>query len=49
VRWKNDAAAPGKKMNLTLSADHRVIDGSLAAKFIKILQKYLENPAILLV
>ncbi|HEV7738136.1 MAG TPA: pyruvate dehydrogenase complex dihydrolipoamide acetyltransferase [Chlamydiales bacterium] len=49
VRWKNDAAAPGKKMNFTLSADHRVIDGSLAAKFIKILQKYLENPAILLV
>lgn len=49
VRWRNDAAVPGKKMNLTLSADHRVIDGSLAAKFIKILQKYLENPAILLV
>jgi pyruvate dehydrogenase E2 component (dihydrolipoamide acetyltransferase) len=48
IRWKNDAAVPGKKMNVTLSADHRVIDGSLAAKFIKILQKYLENPAILL-
>jgi len=49
IRWKNDAAVPGKKMNCTLSADHRVIDGALAAKFIKILQKYLENPAILLV
>jgi pyruvate dehydrogenase E2 component (dihydrolipoamide acetyltransferase) len=49
VRWKNDAAAPGKKMNLTLSADHRVVDGALAAKFMKTLQKYLENPAILLV
>jgi len=49
IRWKNDAAAPGKKMNLTLSADHRVIDGSLAAKFIKIVQKYAENPALLLV
>lgn len=49
LRWKNEAAVPGKKMNITLSADHRVIDGSLAAKFIKILQKYLENPAILLV
>jgi pyruvate dehydrogenase E2 component (dihydrolipoamide acetyltransferase) len=49
VRWKNDAAVPGKKMNLTLSSDHRVIDGALAAKFMKTLQKYLENPAILLV
>jgi pyruvate dehydrogenase E2 component (dihydrolipoamide acetyltransferase) len=49
VRWKIDAAAPGKKMNLTLSADHRVVDGALAAKFMKTLQKYLENPAILLV
>jgi pyruvate dehydrogenase E2 component (dihydrolipoamide acetyltransferase) len=49
LRWKNEAAVPGKKMNITLSADHRVIDGSLAAKFIKVLQKYLENPAILLV
>jgi pyruvate dehydrogenase E2 component (dihydrolipoamide acetyltransferase) len=49
LRWKNDAAKPGKKMNLTLSADHRVVDGALAAHFMKTVQKYLENPAILLV
>lgn len=49
VRFKNGAAVPGKKLNLTLSADHRVVDGSDAAKFIKTIQKYLENPAVLLV
>ncbi len=48
VRFKNDAAVPGKKLNITLSADHRVVDGSDAAKFIKSIQKYLENPALLL-
>ncbi len=29
---------------LAPSADHRVIDGSLAAKFMKTLQELLENP-----
>lgn len=38
-----------KIMRLTLSVDHRVIDGAEAAKFIKTVQKILENPAILLV
>lgn len=49
VRFKNGAAVAGKKMNLTLSADHRVVDGSDAAKFIKTLQKFLENPSLLIV
>ncbi len=38
---------PGKVMKLTLSADHRVIDGAEGAKFLKTVQKYLENPASL--
>ncbi len=37
----------GKVMTLTLSADHRVIDGVAGAKFIKTVQKFLENPATL--
>lgn len=40
---------PGKTMMITLSADHRVIDGADGAAFIKCVQKYLENPALLLV
>ncbi len=39
----------GKTMQLTLSGDHRVIDGSEGAKFLKTLQKILENPAMLLI
>ncbi len=45
---KNGALVVGKRMNLVLSADHRVLDGAEAAKFIKSVQKYLENPALLL-
>ena len=39
---------PGKVMTLSLSSDHRVIDGALAAQFLKTVQKYLENPLLLL-
>lgn len=46
---KNGAVVPGKVMHLTLSADHRVIDGVAAAEFLKSLQLFLENPASLLV
>lgn len=46
---KNGQIVAGKKMSLMLSADHRVVDGTDAARFIKCVQKYLENPALLLV
>ncbi|MBS0625955.1 MAG: pyruvate dehydrogenase complex dihydrolipoamide acetyltransferase [Verrucomicrobia bacterium] len=49
ARVKNGQVVPGKKMTITLSADHRVIDGSDGAKFMKTVQKYLENPALLIV
>lgn len=38
----------GKTLKLQLSADHRVLDGVDAAKFLKTLQKYLEAPSTLL-
>lgn len=40
--------AIGKTLKLQLSADHRVLDGVDAAKFLKTLQKYLEAPSMLL-
>ena len=46
---KNHVVVPGKALNLTLSVDHRVIDGAAAAQFLQTLKKILENPAILLV
>ena len=45
---KEGKVVPGKTMKLTLSADHRVLDGADAAKFLKTVQKYLENPSLLL-
>lgn len=45
---KNGALEVGKLMNLTLSVDHRVIDGVVAATFLRTLKKYLENPSLLL-
>ena len=46
---KNGAVVPGKTMSLTLSADHRVVDGADAAGFLKDLREILESPAALLV
>ena len=36
-------------LNLTISVDHRVIDGAQAAKFLSSLKTILESPAILLI
>ena len=44
---KNGAMRPGRKMSMTLSADHRVVDGLLAAQFMKRLCEVLEYPEIL--
>lgn len=46
---KKGEVVPGKVLTVTLSADHRVIDGVAGAQFLKTLQKYLENPALLIV
>lgn len=46
---KAGEVVPGKIMNLTLSVDHRVVDGVAAAEYMKTLQKYLENPTSLLI
>jgi pyruvate dehydrogenase E2 component (dihydrolipoamide acetyltransferase) len=40
---------PGKVMRLTLSADHRVIDGVLAAAFLSEIKRLLEAPLALVV
>jgi len=39
----------GHRMSLTMSCDHRVIDGALGAQYLKELRHLLENPALLLV
>jgi 2-oxoisovalerate dehydrogenase E2 component (dihydrolipoyl transacylase) len=37
-----------KRMNLSLSCDHRVVDGWDAASFMQALKGYIENPLRLL-
>jgi pyruvate dehydrogenase E2 component (dihydrolipoamide acetyltransferase) len=45
---KNGQIVPGNMMRVTLSCDHRSVDGALAAKFLVSLKNYLENPVLLL-
>jgi pyruvate dehydrogenase E2 component (dihydrolipoamide acetyltransferase) len=44
-----DQIVVGQRMSLTMSCDHRVIDGALGAEYLKELRHLLENPALLLV
>ncbi|CAN5538793.1 pyruvate dehydrogenase complex dihydrolipoamide acetyltransferase [soil metagenome] len=45
---KDGAVVPGKRMKLTLSCDHRVVDGATGAAFLADVQRFLENPAMML-
>ena len=46
---KNGQIVPGNVMKLTLSCDHRVVDGASGASFLQTLKGYLENPVSMLV
>jgi pyruvate dehydrogenase E2 component (dihydrolipoamide acetyltransferase) len=46
---KNDELAVGYRMKVTLSSDHRVVDGALAAQFLAEVRRLLESPVSLLV
>jgi pyruvate dehydrogenase E2 component (dihydrolipoamide acetyltransferase) len=45
---KNGAVVPGNVMKVTLSCDHRVVDGATGAAFLQTFKQYLENPVVLL-
>ena len=36
-------------MTVSLSADHRVIDGAVAAQFLQVLKRFMETPSLMLV
>jgi pyruvate dehydrogenase E2 component (dihydrolipoamide acetyltransferase) len=44
-----DRIVVGHRMSITMSCDHRVIDGALGAEYLKELRHLLENPALLMV
>jgi len=41
---KNGQIVPGNVMNVTLSCDHRVVDGATGSAFLQTLKAYLEEP-----
>ncbi len=45
---KNNSVQPGHVMRVTLSCDHRVVDGVVGSKFLNTFKGLLENPIILL-
>ena len=45
---KDGQLAVATVMSLTLSSDHRIIDGAVAAQFMSVLKAYLEQPATML-
>lgn len=46
---KNGEIVPGNVMMLSLSCDHRVVDGAVGSDFLKTLKEILENPVKMLV
>jgi pyruvate dehydrogenase E2 component (dihydrolipoamide acetyltransferase) len=45
---KNDQIVVGQRMNLTLSCDHRAVDGATGATYLAALKELLERPSLLL-
>ena len=41
---ENGQVVPGHRMKVTLSSDHRVVDGASAAQFLQTVKNLLENP-----
>jgi len=46
---EGDRIVIGQRMTLTLSTDHRVVDGAVGATFLSALRDLLEKPALLLI
>ncbi|WP_341788845.1 pyruvate dehydrogenase complex dihydrolipoamide acetyltransferase [Rickettsia endosymbiont of Lasioglossum villosulum] len=45
---KNDQISISTIMDVTLSADHRVVDGAVGAEFLAAFKRFIESPALLL-
>jgi len=46
---RDEAIVARTMMTLTLSADHRAVDGAVAAEFLQTLKAMLEEPGMMLV
>jgi pyruvate dehydrogenase E2 component (dihydrolipoamide acetyltransferase) len=46
--WNGSVFEPRRQLQVTLSADHRAVDGAVAAAFLAELKELVEEPARLL-
>ena len=46
--WKEDRFHPVRTMNFSLTSDHRLIDGAVAARFMSQFIERVENPSLIL-
>lgn len=46
---KNDQPSVATMMTVTLSVDHRSVDGALGAEFLKVFKNFVENPILIFV
>ncbi|MCO4100116.1 MAG: pyruvate dehydrogenase complex dihydrolipoamide acetyltransferase [Gemmatimonas sp.] len=46
--WENGQFVPRQRMRVTMSCDHRIIDGAVGAKFLQTLRQLLEAPMMML-
>ncbi len=45
---KDGAIVPGNRMKVTMSCDHRVVDGATGSEFLKTFKGLMENPVVML-
>ena len=46
---EGEAVTIGRRMSMTISCDHRVMDGAMGARFLQSVKRLLEEPLRLLV
>jgi pyruvate dehydrogenase E2 component (dihydrolipoamide acetyltransferase) len=49
VLGTNDTIVVGQRLAIGLSADHRVVDGAVAASYLAEIKRLVESPALLLI
>jgi len=45
---RGESVVPGRRLGMTLSCDHRVVDGAVGASFLKVLRQLCEHPTQIL-
>ena len=44
----NDSITIATMMTVTLSCDHRVVDGAVGAEYLSVFKEYIEDPSLML-